>query len=144
MGGRLRGIDQNDEFGGVYGALGFAKTDGFEALVFQLETLGKVIAHNFRAGFGEKANFVRIALRFRGRDDGKPERILFKVFSGLVQWFLVLQLRAVGFVKNVLGIELKVLGACPGGEAGDGMPGKLCRVVVSALFKESTEKEIVV
>jgi len=84
LGGRVRGIDQDDEFGGVAGVFGFAETDGFESCVLQLEILGKVIAHNFRAGFGENTDFVGIALRLRGGDDGKVERILFEIFSCLI------------------------------------------------------------
>ena len=143
VGGRLHGIDQDDEFGGVAGVFGLAETNGFEAFVFQLEILDKVIAHNFRTGFGENADFVGIALRFRGGDDGKAERILFEVFSCLIQGFLILQLRAIGLVENLFSIVVKVPRRCPGGEAGDGMPGQFSRVVVTALFKESTEKEIV-
>lgn len=68
LGGHFRRIDQDDEFGGVARVFGFAETDGFESCVLQFEILGKVIAHDFRAGFGENANFVGIALRFRGGD----------------------------------------------------------------------------
>src|ERR1700731_490093 len=46
--GRRTGrIDEDGEFGGFGSLLGLPQADGFEALVVQLEILGKVVANNF-------------------------------------------------------------------------------------------------
>lgn len=51
LAGRLRGIDQDDHFGGIVAGFSLAETDGLQAVIVQLKILGKAIADNLRAGF---------------------------------------------------------------------------------------------
>jgi hypothetical protein len=106
-GRRLWRIDKNDNFGGFGSFFGFAEADGFDTLVVQPEILGKIVADDFRAGFGEQANLIGIALRFRRSDNGEPKRILFEIFSRRIQRFLVLQLGVIRLVEDLFRIIFK-------------------------------------
>lgn len=87
---RPRRINKDDKLGGLVRSFRSAKQDGFDARVVEIEIMGKVVANNFGAGFGEQTALRRIVLGSRRSDDGNAKPILLEKLSGIIKSFFIL------------------------------------------------------